>query len=203
MRNVFWLLVFYACINATAGFCESKTSPMGFPYEQRWELDSSTVHFKFTGESQRKLLFLRLYDVAHYIDADARVTTSEQILRQDINRQLSIRYQHSISASRLRSVLLDGFHLNSTPSEWEQIEDKVEKLIAKINRDASSGDEMIIRWLANNRVMFYLNGALIAQTQHRIFAKVLWSIWLGPHSVVRLQELLSSLGRVESHENGK
>ncbi len=206
MRNALWLLVGFLCVYAATVWSEekgeSKLSPMGFPYQQQWTHEPSTVQFQFTGESQRKLLFLRIYDVAHYIDAGALAASADQILGQVLNRQLYIKYQHDISASRLRSVLYDGFELNSTPAEWEQIQMKVDKLIAKINRDANSGDEMIIRWLADDRVMFYLNGLLIAQTQHRVFGKVLWSIWLGPQSVVKRNELLASLQSGKSVGNG-
>lgn len=188
------LAVLNMSIYSSSAYSEIETSKLGFPITQSWSIGTSPIKFEFTGESQRKLLFLKIYDIAHYIDANATYSTPHNILYKDSNRQITIRYHHNIPAARVRSVLKDGFELNSTPDEWALIEEKVEKFLAKIKRDAKPNDELVIRWLENNRVMFYLNKRLIAQTQHRLFARTLWSIWFGPHSVVKVSELLKTPG---------
>ncbi len=173
----------------------SETSELGFPIDIQWHLKGERYQFEFTGESQRKFLFMRIYDVAHYVENKAAATLISDVLEGRAARQLSIRYHHDISASRVRSALWDGFERNASEKEWTILEPMLDSVLDGINRDVRDGDELTMRWLSDDRVLFYYNNKLVSGYQDKLFARILWSIWLGGKSVVDEEELTEYLRR--------
>jgi len=56
-------------------------------------------------------------------------------------------------------------------------------------------DRAIFRWLAGGTVISLFNGKEIATVRSTTFAKALWSIWFGEHSVVDPETLMTQATR--------
>jgi|GEM_PF-1591077 len=177
---------------------EVPVSELDFPIVTHWTLKDTRFDYRFTGESQRKFLFMRIYDVAHYVGLNDGAVSLENVFDRGINRQLLIRYHHDIAAQRLRSALWDGFERNSSDTEWKELEPVLHNILAGIKHDVRSGDELIIRWMSDDRVLFHYNNKLIAGYRGHLFARVLWAIWLSAKSVVDEKELTRFLGAAPS-----
>lgn len=160
------------------------------PEQVAFHEDGKDYVLSLTGTAVRKKLIFKIYNVAHYMEKN---TDKSAILADGPAKQLVIRYSRNISGDLIRADLLSDFRLNATPTEYQEIQPLTEKLLAFFSKSVLKNDELIIRWLPGGQIKVYFNAEKKGVVTNTTFARVLWSIWFGPHAAVNPSGLTARL----------
>ena len=191
-------MVFIFLHSPMGGACTPRThvvepvTGIAFPSEVRFSQDTADYALQLTGVAARTKWFFKVYALAHYIQASQGTgpLDLQRILTDGPAKQLTIQYAREVPASKITKVLREDFELNTTPSEYREIEASVEQMLAYFVRPVKKGDVFVMRWLSGGRVYLELNGQKLGDTKSGLFARTLWSIWFGKHSVVDPADLM-------------
>lgn len=166
---------------------------ISFPSEVRFSQDAENYTLRLTGTAARTKWFFRVYAIAHYlpIKKGAGPLDRHRILTDGPAKQITIQYARNVPAQKIIKVLREDFELNTTPSEYREIETYVEQILAYFVRPVKKGDIFVMRWLSGGRVYLELNGQKLGHVKSMLFARSLWAIWLGEHSVVDSAALMA------------
>jgi hypothetical protein len=170
---------------------------IAFPSEVRFSQDGENYTLRLTGTVARVKWFFRVYAMAHYLQTPkgAGPFNSANLLTDGPAKQMTIQYVRNVPAQKMTRVLREDFELNTTPSEYKEIETYVEQMLAYFVRPVKKGDVFVMRWLGGGRVHLELNGQKLGDVKSGLFARTLWAIWFGEHSVVDAKALMSQGAR--------
>jgi Chalcone isomerase-like len=194
---------------AAAGVCGMAGEPkarvvepvtgIAFPSEVRFSQDGEDHALRLTGTAARIKWFFKVYAIAHYLETrpGADALKVKDVLADGPAKQMTIQYARNVPAEKITRVLREDFELNTTPSEYREIEPLVEQMTAYFVRPVKKGDVFVMRWLSGGRVYLELNGQKLGDARSELFARTLWAIWFGDHSVVDSQALMASVVRKE------
>ena len=167
-----------------------------FPASVSLVYDGTPYQLAITGLAVRTKFFLNVYCLAHYMDDPPAGTTGavlSAIMSDSHAKQVTMHFVRDVSAERIQRALLKGFRRNATEAELEAIQPLVERFAHAIHRDVKENDRFIIRWLPGGRTSSVFEGREVTNITNIVFAKVLWSIWFGEHSVVNRDQLVRFL----------
>ncbi|MFH1208691.1 MAG: chalcone isomerase family protein [Candidatus Omnitrophota bacterium] len=166
---------------------------IAFPSEIRFSQDAEDYMLRLTGTAARTKWFFRVYAIAHYLQTPkgAGPFDSKEILTDGPAKQMTIQYARNVPARKITGILREDFELNTTPSEYREIETYVEQMLAYFVRPVKKGDVFVMRWLSGGRVYLELNGQKLGDVKNGLFARALWAIWFGEHSVVDPKALMT------------
>ena len=167
---------------------------IAFPSEVRFSQDAEDYTLQLTGTAARTKWFFRVYAIAHYWQAPKGLDR-EKILADGTAKQMTIQYARNVPAQKITKVLREDFELNTTPSEYREIETYVEQMLAYFVRPMQKGDVFVMRWFSGGRVYLEMNGQKLGDVKNVLFARTLWAIWLGKHSVVDSEALMARANR--------
>ncbi|MFH0984839.1 MAG: chalcone isomerase family protein [Candidatus Omnitrophota bacterium] len=172
---------------------------IAFPSEVRFSQDGEDHTLRLTGIAARTKWFFRVYAIAHYLEIPrgAGSLRVRDLLVDGPAKQLTIQYARNVPAEKIIRVLREDFELNTTPSEYREIEPLVEQMLGYFVRPVNKGDVFVMRWISGGRVYLELNGQKLGDARSELFARTLWAIWFGDHSVVDSQALMASVVRKE------
>ena len=170
---------------------------IAFPSEVRFSKDSKDYTLQLTGTAARTKWFFRVYAIAHYLQVSKGTVAldRQKILTDGPAKQMSIQYARNVPAEKITKVLREDFELNTTLSEYRGIKKYVDQMLAYFVRPVKKGDIFVMRWLSGGRVYLELNGQKLGDVKNELFARTLWAIWFGEHSVVNVEALMSKAGR--------
>ena len=199
--------MFSILLLAGAGVCGAAGDPrtqvvepvtgIAFPSEVRFSQDGEDYTLRMTGTAARTKWFFRVYAIAHYLQTskEARPFNPTNPLTDGPAKQMTIQYARNVPAQKITRILREDFELNTTPSEYREIATDVERMLAYFVHPVKKGDVFVMRWLSGGRVYLELNGQKLGEAKNGLFARTLWAIWLGEHSVVDPKALMAQATR--------
>lgn len=167
-----------------------------FPASVSFVKNGSSFALTITGLAVRTRFFFNVYCLAHYMQDPPSGTTGaalKAIMSDSQAKQVTMHFVRDVNADRIRRALLEGFRKNATESELGAIQPFVDEFARAIDRDAKENDQFVIRWLPGGTTTSIFEGREVSSISSVLFAKVLWSIWFGEHSVVNRDHLLRFL----------
>ena len=192
---------------AEAGVCGAAGDPkvrvvepvtgIAFPSKVRFSQDGDAYTLRLTGTAARTKWFFRVYAIAHYLQPPQRagLFDPKNLLTDGPAKQMTIQYARNVPAPKITRILREDFELNTTPSEYREIKTYVEQMLAYFVRPVKKGDVFVMRWLSGGRVYLELNGKKMGEAKNGLFARTLWAIWFGEHSVVDPKALMAQATR--------
>jgi len=168
-----------------------------FPSEVRFSQDAKNYTLQLTGTAARTKWFFRVYAIAHYLQIPQEAVSFDRknFLTDGPAKQITIQYARNVPAQKIIRILREDFELNTAPSEYRTIETYVEQMLAYFVHPVKKGDIFVMRWLSGGRVYLELNGQTLGNVKNGLFARTLWAIWLGEHSVVDPKALMTRAPR--------
>lgn len=156
------------------------------------------VTLDLTGFSKRKIMFFKVYSVAHYASSHMRVDSSSDDLYQSIlnapgPKQISIVFDRDLDAEKVQKTLTKGVNKNCVGDEFVQVQDALEKFKSVINKDVKKNDEFALRWLPDGRLLSLYHDEVVGEVQSPLLARLLWKIWFGDHAVVDRADMVQNL----------
>lgn len=194
---VFKVFLALFTVLSMAGFTKEvkdESTGLTFPEKVTIEHQGKTYQLTNTGVATRRKLIVKVYSIASYLqDGAFKGGDKFQPLSSDeFAKQLIIKFNHDVSADKLRSSFLEAFRNNLSPAEFSSLQPTIDKTLG-VFTDVKPGDEMIIRSLPGGYVDVSLNGKQLTSDTNGAFAKALWATWVGPNSVVKRENLVSNL----------
>lgn len=166
-----------------------------FAKEVSFVAEGKTYDLQLTGTAVRKKFVVKVYDVGHYLEKGAVLSGDkfEQILNDDKAKQLTMKWIRSVTAEQIQNGYKESFKAVLSPEEQTALNQDINTFIAFFNVGINKGGEQVLRWIPGGTIEFDMNGAKVGSIKNPAFAKGLWSIWFGPHSVVNRDNLVSQI----------
>jgi len=189
--------------------CAANTAPIcGFGAQQFTESSSGakfdkstafthngkTFKLQATGAALRRKWFVKGYVIGHYIENPVN-GTQEQVLEDIFSnakaKQITKIWLHQLPLSLIRESYKETLQKVMTPSEYEQNQADIDRFVKFFIVDAEVGDYHYLRWLPGGYIELYKNEEERGSLVNADLAKALWSMWLGPESVVDRKKLIA------------
>ncbi len=172
-----------------------------FPHNIVVEHNNKQLDLFMTGLTIRRKYFLKIYSMAHYIEQqpdglDSGISDDiiyKNILQNNGAKQISMVFLRSLTAQQIQKSLRSGIELNTNKQEYLQILPQIEEFMHAIDEDVKKNDEFIIRWFPDGSVISIFQDKKISAIKNDRFARTLWLIWFGDHSVVDRKSLIKEL----------
>lgn len=172
-----------------------------FPHNIVVEHNNKQLDLFMTGLTIRRKYFLKIYSMAHYIEQQPDGLDSDisddiiykNILQNNGAKQISMVFLRSLTAQQIQKSLRSGIELNTNKQEYLQILPQIEEFMHAIDEDVKKNDEFIIRWFPDGSVISIFQDKKISAIKNDRFARTLWLIWFGDHSVVDRKSLIKEL----------
>ena len=152
-----------------------------------------THRLTYTGESERVFLFFKVYEIAHYADADGEPPFARSdVLSDGTAKAIVITFARKLGRDQIKDEFAKSLRKNAEPGWLDDAAESVEAFIAAIDRDAEKGDQMVFYWLDGGRLFAEFNGERAFAVSDVAFAKLIWAIWFGADPACDRAELLAS-----------
>lgn len=203
MRGLFYLITACGLLATTVGLCIEKESESiqeistkkTFPKEISFENKGKTYTVQLTGTAVRKKFFVNVYTIAHYLENPPSNSTSEEIFRIILSdnkaKQLTMHWTRDVSVQKVKDAFQESFHKVISEQEFASIQKEIDQFLGFYQQDVHSGNQHEIRWIPGGIIEVILNEESKGTITNPGFAKALWSIWLGPKSILNRDQLIA------------
>lgn len=170
---------------------ESDGNSTAFPGQIQAEASETPATLFKTGETQRNFFWFPIYRMAHYCSPGADKST---VLDHPGPKSVVLVFQRGISGKKLHKEFQEVLKEAVSSQVWERI-----KASASIYAEpfllgsTQKGDRFTVEWIGLDTIVSYFNGRELAKVENQEFARALWSVWVGPVSVVDRDALLALL----------
>ncbi|HLW67094.1 MAG TPA: chalcone isomerase family protein [Gemmataceae bacterium] len=170
--------------SAVSAFAEDVVEVTGgtFKYPLTIEVTSGSkkIPMKLTGAAMRKKAIFNVYTIGSYIQADARVTSAEELASADVLKQLHLVMERTVSGKEMATAFHDAIRANY-PTEFSEDLDKFMELMRA--QTAEKGDHVWITHIPGVGIHVNLVGKKAETIRNPKFSKAVWDIYLGPKNV--------------------
>ena len=188
-----WNLVCWTLLLSVCFFNVHAEGPGGFPQQVSFSADGKNYRLDLTGTSTRKKFFVKVYDIASYLEDDAHHSGDiiSDILNNDNAKQLTIKWLHDATVDQIHNGYRESLDKVLGDSRTGPMAEDIDHFLSFFNQEARVGDQHVLRWLPGGTVEVSINDARAGSLKDKDFAKELWLIWFGAHSVVNRDDLVS------------
>ena len=178
---------------ATAGEGTVEKAGREFPVELLFEHDGQQYDLKVTGTALRKKIVVKVYAMAHYMDAtefDSKNAALEAALSGDHAMQITMTFTRDVGAEKIQNAYREGFEKHATEDELGKITGQIDQFVGYFGKDAQKDGQYILRSLPDGTVLVSVLGDWMDPIVDKTFSSVLWRIWLDDGSVVNRKDLV-------------
>ena len=169
-----------------------------FPENIIVKFEDKDINLKRTGSTIRRKFFFKIYEMAHYIDEQHVLPSSndeiyDAILKQNAVKQISTIYLRSIKVEQIKKSLLSDFELNTDDDEFKNMLPHINAFLDVIDQDVEENDKFVLQRFPDGTIVSLFQGKVISTIKDENFARTIWSIWFGRFSVVNRETLVKDL----------
>jgi hypothetical protein len=190
-------LMFLAAVTAQAQeTVQEPSTGKTFPAVVKYAKDGTEYTMSLTGVAVRKKLVFKVYGMAHYAQDPVRAPREDALAAMLVDgkaRQITMDFARDVDAAKIRDAYMDGFKENSSADEMKTIRPLVDQFVAFFAGEVKENQQFIIRWLPGGIVVASVAGEEKPPITSPLFARVLWSIWLGKDSIVDRDDLVAKI----------
>ena len=196
MKRFILPLMFVAAIAVAQETVQEPSTGKSFPVTVKYTWHGTEYTMSLTGTAVRKKLVFKVYGMAHYCQ-DPPSGSKEDVFRAMLldgkARQITMDFARDVDAGKIRDAYMDGFRDNATPDEMKAIQPLVDQFVGFFAVDVKEDQQFIVRWLPGGTVVATVAGEEKPPITGEVFARVLWSIWLGKDSIVDRDDLVARI----------
>ncbi|MDP1834350.1 MAG: chalcone isomerase family protein [Chlamydiales bacterium] len=153
-----------------------------------------TYSLDATGASLRRKWFVKGYAVAHYMQSPTKgdqEAVLKEVFSSDKAKEINMIWLHKLPLALIKEGFQESLQKNLKEAEYTALKPEIEKFLAFFKADAQVGDVTIFRWLPGGYLELTNNDEKLGSMVNLELARALWSIWLGPESVVNRKQMIS------------
>jgi len=189
-------LLLIAAVAAAQETVREPSTGKSFPVTVRYAWHGTEYTMSLTGTAVRKKLVFKVYGMAHYAQdppSGSKEDVFRALLADGKARQITMDFARDVDAGKIRDAYMDGFRENATADEMKAIQPLVDQFVGFFAVDVKENQQFIIRWLPGGTVVATVAGEEKPPITSDVFARVLWSIWLGKDSIVDREDLVARI----------
>ncbi len=167
-----------------------------FPAVVKYTRDGVDYTMTLTGVAVRKKLVFKVYGIAHYAQDPVKGPKDaalDAMLVDGKARQITMDFARDVDAEKIRDAYMDGFKDNATADEFTSIHSLVDQFVTYFSKEVKENQQFVLRWLPGGVVIATVAGEEKPPITSPVFARILWSIWLGKDSIVDRGDLVSKI----------
>ena len=189
-------LVLLAAAAAAQESVQEPSTGKSFPVVVKYTRNGTEYPMSLTGVAVRKKLVFKVYGMAHYAQDPVKAPKEEALGAMLVDgkaRQITMDFARDVDAAKIRDAYLEGFRGNSTADEFTSIQPLVDQFVGFFAKEVKENQQFIVRWLPGGVVVATVAGEDKPSITSPLFARVLWSIWLGKDSIVDRDDLIARI----------
>lgn len=162
----------------------------------RIEHDDRSRTLLQTGQAVRKIFFMEIYVMAHYLEAEdfnEGESIYNAILESPGIKQVTMVFSRALRADQIQESLRSGLEENSSEESYQEMQPDIEAFMSAINDDVNEGDEFALRWHPDGSLESFFQGDSIISIRNNDLARTMWAMWFGERSVVDRSKLVERM----------
>lgn len=168
-----------------------------FPAQVMFSHAGKDYAMTLTGTAIRKKLVFKVYALAHYMQ-DAQQGSKDTLLKEAMTdgkaKQITMTFLRDVDAEKIVDAFREGFKKNATQAELTAIQPHINTFCGYFDKaNVKEGQQFILRWLPAGVVLTNVLSQEKPAIADETFARILWSIWLGPDSIVKAGDLVKAM----------
>ncbi len=201
--RVFSLLLFLIVLSAVSPAQDvvvEESTEKEFLREVTFSHDTTEYTLTATGTTVRKKFFFKVYGMIHYMENPQGGPVEQviqSVLTEEKAKQIIMDFSRDVGSNQIQDAYRDGFKENATEEELQTIQADVDSFVNYYSAEIKENDQLILRWLPGGTVVAIIKGEEQPPITNPTFARILWTIWLGPDSIVDPEELVALYSREE------
>ena len=199
MKFMFAFLVLCACSILTAQqTAKEPSTEKNFPVEVTFQNGSTSTTVQLTGLAVRKKFFFKVYGIAHYLQDAGMMSKADAFtacLTDGKAKQITMDFARDVDVKKITDSYNEAFQENATKEELSAVQPSLTQFLGYFNKEVKEKEQYILRWLPGGTIVAIIQGEEKPAITNETFARILWSIWLGPHSVVDRDDLVSRISK--------
>lgn len=175
---------------------EESSTGKKFPAEVSFTYNDSTYNLSITGVAVRKKFVFKVYGMAHYMESPGTMSKEEAFkaaLSDGKAKQITMDFARGVGSGKIQGAYRDGFKKNASKEEMQEIQQYVDQFVGYFDKDVKENEQYILRWVPGGTILTIVQGEEKPAITNATFARVLWSIWLGDHSIVKREKLIERM----------
>jgi len=197
MKRMFLLpLILLTAAAAAQESVQEPSTGKSFPVAVKYTRNGTEYPMSLTGVAVRKKLVFKVYGMAHYAQDPVKAPKEEALGAMLVDgkaRQITMDFARDVDAGKIRDAYMDGFRENATADEFKSIQPLVDQFVGFFAKEVKENQQFIVRWLPGGIVVATVAGEEKPPIASPLFARVLWSIWLGKDSIVDRDDLVARI----------
>jgi hypothetical protein len=191
------LILFTVAAAVAQESVQEPSTGKSFPVAVKYARNGVEYPMSLTGVAVRKKLVFKVYGMAHYEQDPVKAPKEEALGAMLVDgkaRQITMDFARDVDAGKIRDAYMDGFRENATADEFKSIQPMVDQFVGFFSNEVKENQQFVVRWLPGGVVVATVAGEEKPSIASPLFARVLWSIWLGKDSIVDRDDLVARIG---------
>ena len=197
MKSMFLFpLILLAAAAAAQESVQEPSTGKSFPVVVKYTRNGTEYPMSLTGVAVRKKLVFKVYGMAHYAQDPVKAPKDEALGAMLVDgkaRQITMDFARDVDPGKIRDAYMEGFRENATPDEFTSIRPLVDQFVGFFAKEVKENQQFVVRWLPGGVVIATVAGEEKPPITSPLFARVLWSIWLGKDSIVDRDDLVARI----------
>lgn len=174
---------------------EETSTKTKFPAVITAQHDGKDYTMNITGTATRSKFFVNVYAVASYVQDPVKGKKEaifDELLSDSKAKALQFNWVHDADQQKVRDGFIESFKKVLSEKDYAALKPQIDQFVS-FYPDIKVGDKQSLRWFPDGSVDVEINGVNKGTIKNPAFAQALWSIWLGPKSVVSRNKLVNHL----------
>jgi len=194
MRSFILTLFLLPTLLLSQTMVKEPSTEKSFPSTLTFKSGSSEYTLNLTGLSVRKKYFFKVYGIAHYLQDAGTVSKADAFkacLADGKAKQITMDFARDVDNKSIIDTYNESFKEMATKEELASVQSSLTQYLGYFDKEVKENQQYILRWLPGGTILATIQGEEKPAITNETFARILWSIWLGPDSVVDRDDLVA------------
>jgi hypothetical protein len=198
MRSFILFLFLLPALLLSQTMVKEPSTEKNFPSSVTFESAAAEYTLNLTGLSVRKKYFFKVYGIAHYMQDAGTMSQSDAFkacLADGKAKQITMDFARDVDNKSIIDTYNESFKEIATKEELASVQSALTQYLGYFDKEVKENQQYVLRWIPGGTILATIQGEEKPPIANETFARVLWSIWLGPDSVVDRDDLVARIAK--------
>jgi hypothetical protein len=198
MRSSILFLFLFPALLLSQTMVKEPSTEKNFPSSVTFKSGSTEYTLNLTGLSVRKKYFFKVYGIAHYMQDAGSMSKSDAFkacLTDGKAKQITMDFARDVDYKSIIDTYNESFKEIATKEELASVQSALTQYLGYFDKEVKENQQYVLRWIPGGTILATIQGEEKPPIANETFARVLWSIWLGPDSVVDRDDLVDRISK--------
>lgn len=198
MRSSILILLLLPALLLSQTMVKEPSTEKSFPSSVTFKSGSTEYTLNLTGLAVRKKYFFKVYGIAHYMQDAGQMSKSDAFkaaLSDGKAKQITMDFARDVDNKSIMDTYNESFEEIATKDELASVQSALTQYLSYFDKEVKENQQYVLRWIPGGTVLATIQGEEKPPITNETFARILWSIWLGPDSVVDRDDLVARIAK--------